>query len=90
MGSITINDMAGGSIDNCAAGMSSNHLNTDFKRAIRVLKEEKRKYSEKDERTRNLHYESIQIKDQKFYNKTQNLWNEPSKLHPTKYARYSE
>lgn len=70
--------------------MSSDDLNTDLKRALRVIKEQKRKYNESDERTRRLHYQNLEIKDQHYFNKTQSLWNEPSKLHPTKYARYSE
>jgi hypothetical protein len=57
---------------------------------MRVLKDEKRKYKEKDEMTRKLHYDSIQIKDHNYYNRTSYLWNDPTKLHPTKFARYSE
>ena len=70
--------------------MSSKQLNTDYKRQVRVIKETKRQYKEKEEGTRKVHYENIQIKDHNYYNKTQSLWNEPSKLHPTKFARYSE
>ena len=50
--------------------MTSKQLNTDIKRAMRVLKDEKRKYNDHDEKTRKLHYDSIQIKDHHFYNKT--------------------
>ena len=70
--------------------MSSKDLNTDLKRALRVVKEQKRKYNETDEHTRRLHYSNVEIKDHNYYNKTDSLWNEPSRLHPTKFARYSE
>ena len=67
-------DLTGSSIDTVTAGMTSKQLNTDLKRAMRVLKEDKRKYNEHEEKTRKLHYDSIQIKDHNYYNKTKNLW----------------
>lgn len=70
--------------------MSSDDLNTDLKRALRVIREQKRHYDESEEATRRIHYQNLEIKDQHYYNRTQSLWNEPRKLHPTKYARYSE
>ena len=48
-----------------------------------------RKYNEKGEKGRQIHYTNLQVKDHYYYNKKDSLWNEPQRLGP-KYASYSE
>jgi len=42
------------------------------------------------ENDRRIHYSNMIIKDHSYYNKKDNLWNEPHRLHPKKFAIYSE
>lgn len=72
------------------AGKSSDRLMTEHDRAMKVAKDALRQYNASAERDRSLHYNSIQIKDHAFYNKKDALWNEPQRLEPNKFARYSE
>lgn len=53
-------------------------------------RERNRKYNPKGEKDRKIHYSHIQIKDHNYYNKKDNLWNEPQRLDPKKFAIYSE
>lgn len=72
------------------AGKSSDKLMTEHDRAMKVAKDALRLYNASAEQDRSIHYNNIQIKDHAYYNKTDALWNEPSRLEPNKFARYSE
>ena len=72
-----------------AGGMTSAKLMTDKQREIAVNKSYVRKFDDDAERARNIHYSNIQIKDHAYFNKTDSLWNEPERLEPNKFARYS-
>ena len=48
-----------------------------------------RKFNASAERDRCLHYTAMTVKDNNYYNKKDNLWNEPQRL-DKKFASYSE
>jgi hypothetical protein len=72
------------------AGMDSQSLVTELDRAMKVAKDSQRQYNGLGDKDRKIHYTHLQIKDHNYYNKTDNLWNEPQRLDPKKFARYSE
>ena len=55
-----------------------------------VARENARIYNEMSEEDRRIHYSNMIIKDHGYYNKKDSLWNEPHRLHPKKFAIYSE
>ena len=55
-----------------------------------VAREDARNYNEMSEEDRRIHYSNMIIKDHGYYNKKDSLWNEPHRLHPKKFAIYSE
>ena len=76
--------------DDRLAGKDSEALTTELDRAMRVAREEARLYNEMNEDDRRIHYSNMIIKDHNYYNKKDSLWNEPHRLHPKKFAIYSE
>lgn len=72
------------------AGKDSEALTTEIDRAMRIVTDDIRQFRDTDERDRKLHYTNMQIKDHNYYNKKDALWNEPHRLHPKKFAIYSE
>lgn len=42
------------------------------------------------EQDRKIKYSNMRIKDHNYYNRKDSLWNEPHRLHPKKFAIYSE
>lgn len=63
---------------------------TELDRAMMVGRESIRAYAPKEEDDRKIHYSHMEIKDNDYYNKKDSLWNEPHRLEPKKFARYSE
>ena len=59
------------------AGKDSESLTTERDRAFKVARETARDYSNQSEVTRKIHYTNMQLKDHKYYNKKDSLWNEP-------------
>ena len=57
---------------------------------MKVARESHRQYNTLGEDDRKIHYTHVQIKDNNYYNKRDALWNEPQRLDPKKFARYSE
>ena len=55
-----------------------------------VTKKDQRKYDDASEIDRRIHYSRMKLKNNSFYNKKDNLWNEPQRLDQKKFARYSE
>ena len=72
------------------AGMDSQSLVTELDRSMKVAKDSQRQYNVLGDKDRKIHYTHLQIKDHNYYNKTDSLWNEPQRLDPKKFARYSE
>ena len=72
------------------AGVTSQQLSPESARAMKVVKESMRGYDQKSEDDRKILYSNIQVKDHYYYNKRDSLWNEPHRLHPKKFAIYSE
>ena len=56
---------------------------------MKVASEDIRQFNEQTEQDRRIHYSNMIIKDHSYYNKKDNLWNEPHRLHP-RFAIYSE
>ena len=76
--------------DALKAGKNSIELYNDLELAMEDSRKRNRPYNPKGEKDRQIHYDHIQIKDRHFYNKTDSLWNEPQRLDPKKFAKYSE
>ena len=70
------------------AGKDSESLTTELDRAMRVAREDIREYNDMSEQDRKIKYSNMRIKDHNYYNRKDNLWNEPHRLHP-KFAIYS-
>lgn len=72
------------------AGKLSKDLMTELDRAMIAAKASLRPYNPSSEEDRKIHYSHLEIKDNDYYNKKDSLWNEPQRLEPKKFARYSE
>ena len=72
------------------SGVGSNQLMKEEDRYRMVFNESKRQFNHEQEVNRKIHYSHMQVKDQNFYNQYGNLWNETQRLHPKKFAIYSE
>lgn len=72
------------------AGKDSEALTTELDRAMKVASDDIRQFNDMSEDDRRIHYSNMIIKDHNYYNKKDNLWNEPHRLHPKKFAIYSE
>lgn len=72
------------------AGKNSQELSPESARAQKIVQETIRKYDSRSELDRKILYSNIQVKDHNYYNKKDALWNEPHRLHPKKFAIYSE
>ena len=55
-----------------------------------IMQQNARKFTESEDLNRSTLAEKIPIKVHSYYNKKDNLWNEPHRLDPKKFAKYSE